>query len=376
MSKLSTTRFPQPQPARASWMDEVETVPFTDDFLDALAESQRAPSSAPPSSGIRAKGSDDSRPPDSGLGSLRPYVGHSPKIRPVTSTAALARATPSASIPLGGAAPFREAAPLEDTARLRWVKGFAWGAALTSLVFGAAAYHLRAELPAKVQTATPPVELDGDRILPPAPEDLASRARNGERAALQALEEQESKGLSAREALALVEGEEAKQRLGAEEFVKKLSLGPKEEVSAEKLFELFALVNDPNTFRATALALAEAETQLGADLLYEVMRHVRLDPDKSALVLQLLLSSGVRKSASPALAVILEAESVRECEEVRSLLERTLLVGDSRAIRHMAKFAERTGCGELARKDCYPCLRQDRQLVDALRAAQERRAPF
>jgi hypothetical protein len=42
----------------------------------------------------------------------------------------------------------------------------------------------------------------------------------------------------------------------------------------------------------------------------------------------------------------------------------------------MARFASTTGCGTDDSEDCYPCLRDDSALVDALRAAKTRQPPY
>jgi len=223
---------------------------------------------------------------------------------------------------------------------------------------------------------TKPVVLDGDSIAPVGAQGPAAQARLGSEDALSLLEEREPSGLSPDEVLALSLGREARAQRKARAFVQSLTDKSEDDATRKDLDKFYALSGDQRTFRETLLAMAESDWESAPDLIYEVTRRHRLEKDISEFALNLLLSPEVEKNASPALRVVIDAEKTNECPGVRDLAERALQDADARAVRHMAKFAERRGCGVLDQEDCYPCLRSDRLLVDALRAAQDRPAPY
>ncbi len=90
----------------------------------------------------------------------------------------------------------------------------------------------------------------------------------------------------------------------------------------------------------------------------------------------LLGTRAVIAQASPELSAVIDATFVEECKAVRELLERALTYGDRRAIRHLARFSERTGCGADGREDCFSYIRNDDLLERALFVAQSRPAPY
>lgn len=48
---------------------------------------------------------------------------------------------------------------------------------------------------------------------------------------------------------------------------------------------------------------------------------------------------------------------------------------DQRSVERLAELSKTTGCGEGGREDCYPCLKVDNELSEALTQAQTRPAP-
>ena len=83
----------------------------------------------------------------------------------------------------------------------------------------------------------------------------------------------------------------------------------------------------------------------------------------------LLLSCAVlclaSAQASAALAVALELRQATTCEQIKQLLPRATLHGDTRAQRVLKPLVVPKGCGPGEREDCYPCLREGSALADA-----------
>lgn len=113
----------------------------------------------------------------------------------------------------------------------------------------------------------------------------------------------------------------------------------------------------------------------GADLLYDVWVATREKTPTTQLARQLVYSSDVRANASPALEVALDLREARRCEDFRQLLPRVTLHGDLRSGRILRPLLEEQGCGPGGKQDCYPCLRHDSALEDALAAAERRLGP-
>src|SRR5690606_27901447 len=115
----------------------------------------------------------------------------------------------------------------------------------------------------------------------------------------------------------------------------------------EEEAEFFRYVGDQRTFREALTAMATNESEAGPDLIYEAVRRFRLQNDVHDFAMALLMTPNVYQYASPALSVIIDAETTTSCEDVRKLLDHVHKDGDARSVRHMAKFAETTGCGKM-----------------------------
>lgn len=370
---MSHNPFPRFPPAGVqNWTDDAETVIFGDDLLEDVAPpppasgvsasplplpsaARSAPDARPVPGGALSRG----RPPDSGVGSLRPYVGNNPQIRPGTPAAVVATIR-----------------PVQKRRGGSWSSGFGWGAVIACIAFAGVIYKVRGNLLEDgPKPAVEPTKLDGDKIPTVGPQGELAQAREGSAPAIAALEARRDAGLSADEVMALALGKEAQVRKEAQEFAQDLAKKSSDEVTDEQLEKFFSYVTNQRTFRSALLPMATSTSELGPDLIYAATRRSQIDQDISEFAMQLLLAREVGERASPALEVVIDAEKLTVCSEVRSLVDRALEHADSRAVRHMAKFAERQGCGEYEQDDCYPCLRSDRALVDALRAAQDRPPP-
>jgi hypothetical protein len=210
---------------------------------------------------------------------------------------------------------------------------------------------------------------------------LLQRARAGDRAAIVELSSREPTSLSLEEVQALAVGEEKVAREKTTQEV--LKIAQKRRLEADDRSAFLRHVGNPRTYREALLAMAENRSWQGPDLIYLAMRRYRSQKHVVEFARSLLLTPRIYKYASPALTVVIDAESMSaeptssgECFHVRQLADRAFEDGDSRAVLHMARFASTTGCGTDDSEDCYPCLRDDSALVDALRAAKTRQPPY
>ncbi len=295
--------------------------------------------------------------PDSGLDTLRPYVGSRPQIHVVGEEPR----------PASG----------QRVSRIYILRGFVWGIALAATLFLVRVIHYES-------TASSPATplgrslrvLDADALASPRDpvKSLVQRASEGDKEALVQLRKKAASARTPLEVAALAEGDEVRARRHATAAVE--ALAKQRAFSDADRAEFYRHAGNQRTFREALLAMSKSESEAGPDLIYDVSRRFRHQKDIAGFARDLLATPPVYKYASPALTVIIDAETLTECADVRALVDRVAEEGDARAIRHMAKFGKTTGCGQHGIQDCYPCLRGDRALVDALRAAQDRRAPY
>ncbi len=211
--------------------------------------------------------------------------------------------------------------------------------------------------------------------------ELLDDARAGEAKAVSELKSRPPTSLSLEAVEALAIGQEALARNETTRIISQIA--KKRRISAADRATFLRHVENPRTYREALLAMAENESWQGPDLIYLAMRTYRSNKDIVSFARALLLTDPIYKYASPALTVVIDAETMPEaptssfeCQQVRHLAERAYEDADNRAVSHMARFARTTGCGSDGQEDCYPCLRDDGLLVDALRSAKGRRPPF
>jgi serine/threonine-protein kinase len=80
----------------------------------------------------------------------------------------------------------------------------------------------------------------------------------------------------------------------------------------------------------------------------------------------------VRANASPSTLVMLELKAAKSCTDKREQVERAKTVGDARVLPALKALRSPRGCGFLGIKDCWPCLRDDDIVDEAIRAVESR----
>jgi serine/threonine protein kinase len=112
----------------------------------------------------------------------------------------------------------------------------------------------------------------------------------------------------------------------------------------------------------------------GAEILYDLAAHPKTPNDTRAKAEAWLASEDFRRVASPPLAIAGKLRAARGCEEKKALLGDAVTTGDRRALEYLQILAVKGGCGRRGREDCFPCLREDEKLGDAIAKIERRLA--
>ncbi len=124
-----------------------------------------------------------------------------------------------------------------------------------------------------------------------------------------------------------------------------------------------------------AFALLEGPFgESGVDALIDLTakgpgREIR---DLRARAAKSLAKPEVRARASAAAGVLLDLNAAHLCPAKRELLARAQEVGDARILPALKSLKSTRGCGFLASRDCWGCMRRDTTLDDAIAAVDAR----
>lgn len=138
---------------------------------------------------------------------------------------------------------------------------------------------------------------------------------------------------------------------------------------------LFRAAQSPETSAATFRLLRGPMGTRGADIIYDLAHTPGVRKAVKQEASKVVATEDFGHRASPALAVALDLKRARTCGDHAELLERAKSVGDGRALESLQGLRKTTGCGAEKKRDCYPCLRKDRQLDVAIETIQKRIAP-
>ncbi len=120
---------------------------------------------------------------------------------------------------------------------------------------------------------------------------------------------------------------------------------------------------------------AESLGERGVNILFSTWADTARRTNATALAERYLKQDDVLSKASTAVKLALEVREVEGCDQVRKLLASVRDEGDTRTLRPLAKMRATKGCGDHQRDDCWPCLREDNLLEDAIAAAAKRIGP-
>lgn len=213
--------------------------------------------------------------------------------------------------------------------------------------------------------------------LDPELERVLVAARNGQPEALYALQLRDEKVRTAREWLAMAIGRLKRRELDESLAAYEQALQRQPSFASDKIMlgGLRHLAGkDAHADRVLSFAAQQLGSQ-GADLLFHAWSSTSRVTRTTQQAKELLESRDVRQSMSPALRIAMALREAETCEEIRKLLPEVEAKGDERSLRPLKDLAQTSGCGDDGKADCYPCLREDSKLQDALAQARMRNAP-
>jgi serine/threonine-protein kinase len=135
-----------------------------------------------------------------------------------------------------------------------------------------------------------------------------------------------------------------------------------------------ALAASPEDVDAALLLLEGPLGQDGVDILLDQTANRALAPATKKKIEQSLAKPEVRAHASPAATIVLDLRAAKTCEAKRDVVSRAAKDADDRALPALKALQKKGGCGFLGSRDCWPCLRKDGVLDEAVAAIEARSA--
>ncbi len=212
-------------------------------------------------------------------------------------------------------------------------------------------------------------------------EALIARARTGDRTAIATLAARPEKARTLGEWRALAHGHAKISNFSAAipAYQRALALDPRLRDDPELLHDVRAAAETPEGAEAAMGLAANGLGSKGGDILFDVWDTYRKTSSMAAitkLAKQHLDSSAVRSKASPALLILLDLWQAKSCPSFKQLLPRVEKFADDRANAKLKSLVSGRGCGFLGLGDCYSCLRGNKDLSNAMKAAESRRGPL
>ncbi len=231
------------------------------------------------------------------------------------------------------------------------------------------------QVAASASVAPPPTPEPPPSAEPPPPPTLLERVAAGDEKALGELEAKDNGERTADEVLALGRGRIVRSAREVKKLAKKIQADSALLDDAEIRKQLKTYAKDRSVADIALRILATTDNAKGADLLYHIWVRTPKRTPTTQLAEELLYSKEVRPKVSPALAIALDLRKAEDCEENAAIVKRAIEEGDRRSLHLLGKRTMKSGCGEKKNKDCYPCLRQGKELKEALQAVVKRAPP-
>src|SRR5690606_14757019 len=193
-----------------------------------------------------------------------------------------------------------------------------WGLGLMVVLLAVMAFDSEPQVNAAQSQEAPactPIVLDGDSIEPIQEPSLVERVRAFDQEALDELKSREPMSLSTEEVEALAMGLEQRARDNTTQIVGAMAKKPRLTAADEAVFLRHA--GSLQTYREALTEMAQNESWQGPDLIYAAMRRYKSQKDISDFAQALLLTHRIYKYASFALTVVIDADTLTECEDIR-----------------------------------------------------------
>jgi hypothetical protein len=210
---------------------------------------------------------------------------------------------------------------------------------------------------------------------PTSTTSVTERAAQAEPDAIAQIEKRAAAERSVDEVVALSAGRAEEKRRKIHALVTQAKGDAVFAASDDLAKDLRAAANDPDVARDALQAMAEIPTSLGPDVLHATWAAKKKSDPSRQLAEELLQTVAVRRKASSALLVVLDARAAESCESAKDALERAEKYGDRRVLSALGRFRAKNGCGDDQREDCFPCLRSDDVLKRATQAVVKRAPP-
>lgn len=200
------------------------------------------------------------------------------------------------------------------------------------------------------------------------------------------LEQAQAAGLEALEALAKKHPNEgsvllalAQARVAAKKYEpavravsSALAVDPELNVSKKVATLLFTTAQSRSGREETFKLLEGPMGSRGADIVYDIAVHPSIKAAVKQRAEQYLKSDAFEKASSPELNIAVALRHAERCEQKHALLLRAKNVADSRSLSYLEPLTKTQGCGKGGKQDCYPCLRGDSRLPEAIQAVKAR----
>jgi chemotaxis protein histidine kinase CheA len=206
------------------------------------------------------------------------------------------------------------------------------------------------------------------------PQTLSERAEAGDGDALFKITNMNANERTSVLTLALETGYQAQKLNELNEFAASLR-APGAAAAPNAMVRFMGYAISPETMLPAFRQLSEWPGSRGPDVLFAVWEKAPGGSRSAALAHQLLHSTDQRSKATPSLLTALDLRAATSCEDYLRLLPAVLRDGDQRCSATLRALKHTDGCGDDGKQDCYPCLREGRQLEQALEAIEKRPAP-
>ena len=222
----------------------------------------------------------------------------------------------------------------------------------------------RAEGPAAPAADAPKLE--------PGVETALARATAEGLPALEALAKQQPNDGAVLLALAQARVDAKKYGEAVAALSSALEVDPELNVSKKVASLLFTTAQSKSGREATFQLLEGPMGSRGADIVYDIWMQEGVKGVVKARADRYLKSQAFERISSPELNIAVALRHAEHCEQKHGLLLRAKNVGDQRSLAYLTKLSETGGCGAGGKHDCYPCLRKDTRLADAMAAIAKR----
>ncbi len=213
---------------------------------------------------------------------------------------------------------------------------------------------------------------------PPDPElaRVIAQAAQGSESALYALEQRDDDERSMTEWIGLTKARLMQKKVEAalSSFHAAIEMEPTTRHDEQILGALRHLA-DKDEYAEPIINFVAAELgSVGADMLFHIWAKTSLKTTATTLAFDKLSESSVKSHFSKALTVAMQLRDAEDCEDYKAQLPQIERYGDERTLTKLLPLQKQRGCGPAKRSDCYPCLRKDDALRNAIQAAGMRKS--